>query len=309
MAVEHKSPASQNSNESGDGEREHSQSTAEEAEADGRATEEPKRKEGNNDGDEDEDEDEGEKDDGSDKDDDSESPGNPESSTQVVPGEWQTAYSAPHNAWYFFNARTGETTWTNPLQDPNVVASTSQPPSDPSSATAGVPPSSTTTESMTPMGQAALEQGIDPELAFLDPSLAYGPLSTGPGAYTARFNAQTGRFTATDGRDPSHVSEYARAQRMSAVFFDVEAWEAEVAKRKAQEDLEGPRRKKKPTKADLVNPRLLTLPDGRGIDSLVTRNGLKRRKRRRRRLSMHGCENNAPPSRTLVLVTSHIMSC
>ena len=254
MAVEHKSPIPQHSDESGDDEREQSQPSAEEGESNEPAVEEPERNEDNDD--EDEDEEKSTEEDGNEKDGDSKSPTATESQTDAVPGEWQTAYSQPHNAWYFFNTSTGETTWTNPFQDPNAIASTSQPPSDPSSATTQASPSSTTTATMTPMGQAALEQGIDPELAYLDPSLAHGPLSAGPGSYSARFNAHTGRFTAPDGRDPSHVSEYARAQRMSAVFFDVQGWEAELAKRKAQEDLEGPRRKKKPTKADLVSPRL-----------------------------------------------------
>jgi hypothetical protein len=262
MAVEHKSPVSQPSNESGDDEQEHSQPSAEEAESNEPTVEEPKGKEDDSDEDGDVDEDE-EKDTEDDKDeerDDSKTPTKPESQTQVAQGEWQTSYSAPHNAWYFFNIRTGETTWTNPLQDPDMVASSSQPPLDPSLATTQVSASSTTTTTMTPMGQAALEQGVDPELAFLDPSLAYGPLSSGPGTYAARFNVHTGKFTAQDGRDPSHVSEYARAQRMSAVFFDVQGWEADIAKRKAEEDLEGPRRKKKPTKADLVSLQLFDFP-------------------------------------------------
>lgn len=260
MAVEHKSPSSHHSNENGDDEREHSQPSAEEAESNEPAVEEPKREEAS--GDEDESEENDAEGDINEEDGDSMSPAKPESQAPVLPGEWQTAYSAPHNAWYFFNVRTGETTWTNPIQDPNAVASTSQPPLDPSSDIAQGASSSTTTTTVTPMGQAALEQGIDPDLAYLDPSLAYGPHSAGPGTYSARFNAHTGKFTAADGRDPSHVSEYARAQRMSAVFFDVQGWEADVAKRKAQEDLEGPRRKKKPTKADLVSPCLPRCREG-----------------------------------------------
>ena len=255
MAVEQKSPVSQHSNESGDDEQGHSQPSAEEAESNEPAVEEPRGQEGS--GDEDEDGENDTEEDINEEGDDLETPAKPESQSQIAPGEWQTAYSAPHNAWYFFNIRTGETTWTNPLQDPDVVASSSQPPLDPSLATTQVSASSTT---MTPVGQAALEQGIDPELAYLDPSLAYGPLSSGPGTYSARFNVHTGKFTAQDGRDPSHVSEFARAQRMSAVFFDVQGWEAEIAKRKAEDDLEGPRRKKKPTKADLVSPPLFDYP-------------------------------------------------
>lgn len=304
MAVEHKSPVSQHSNESGDDEQEDPQPSAEEVESNELAQEEPKKKEDNGDDDEGEEKDTGE--DENEESDDSKSLIKPESQTQVAPGEWQTTYSAPHNAWYFFNIRTGETTWTNPLQSPNEVASSSQPPLDLSLTAPQVSTSSNTTTDMTPMGQAALEQGIDPELAYLDPSLAYGPLSSGPGTFSARFNAHTGKFTAQDGRDPSHVSEYARAQRMSAVFFDVQGWEAEIAKRKADEDLEGPRRKRKPTKADLVSPHPFdfhAMSCSERIDPLATRNGSKRRRRQRKRPSMHGCENDASNGRTFVLVS------
>lgn len=101
------------------------------------------------------------------------------------------------------------------------------------------------------MQAAAAAQGIDPALAFLDPSLIASTSST-PQAftYTAKFNARTGAFTRPDGRDPTHVSEYERARRMSEAYFDVGEWEKEVAQRKAQEEAEG-KKKKKPTKKDL----------------------------------------------------------
>ncbi|KIM24999.1 hypothetical protein M408DRAFT_331472 [Serendipita vermifera MAFF 305830] len=158
--------------------------------------------------------------------------------------DWQAVYSPQYNAYYFYNTKTQETTWTNPLE-PQASA-----PAVPEDAAFGSSAAAVPTQSNP---NPALD-GIDPELAYLDPNLAAGGPSNPAGMYAARFNARTGRFTATDGRDPSHLSEYERMKRMSSVFFDVGAWEQEVAKRKAQEDAdeaEGRRRKKKPTKADL----------------------------------------------------------
>jgi hypothetical protein len=102
--------------------------------------------------------------------------------------------------------------------------------------------------------EAAAAQGIDPSLAHLDPSLA-GPSAPG-GAYnySARFNAHTGTFTRPDGRDPTHLSEYERMKRMSSVYFNMEQWEQEVAQRKQQEDEDAAngKKRKRPTKKDLV---------------------------------------------------------
>lgn len=102
------------------------------------------------------------------------------------------------------------------------------------------------------MQAAAAAQGIDPSLAYLDPSLLASTSST-PQAftYTAKFNSRTGAFARPDGRDPTHVSEYERARRMSEAYFDVEKWEKDLEEGKAQEDSEGKKRKR-PTKKDLV---------------------------------------------------------
>lgn len=158
--------------------------------------------------------------------------------------DWQAIYSPQYNAYYFYNSKTQETTWTNPLVPEASVSTATVAPVNESQAM--------TTSAANPM-----LDGIDPDLAYLDPTLAAGGPSSTAGAYAARFNARTGRFTAMDGRDPSHLSEYERMKRMSDVFFDMTSWEQDVAARKAQEaadEAEGRRRKKKPTKADLVSP-------------------------------------------------------
>jgi hypothetical protein len=105
--------------------------------------------------------------------------------------------------------------------------------------------------------EAAAAQGIDPSLAFLDPSLAGGssaPGSSGTYNFSAKFNAHTGAFTRPDGRDPTHLSEFERMKRMSSVYFNMEQWEQEVAQRKEQEDndAENGKKRKRPTKKDLV---------------------------------------------------------
>ncbi|KAG8697605.1 hypothetical protein FRC11_014973 [Ceratobasidium sp. 423] len=171
--------------------------------------------------------------------------------------EWQAIWSPAHNAYYFFNARTSETTWVNPLEPSASAASTStsttQAPTEP---TTEPEPKESTTEEKPPPDLSYLN-GIDPELAYLDPTLAVpsagskGPVPT----FTARFGARDGKFTAMDGRRPEHLSEAARAQRMGAVYYDTEAWEREIAERdaKAKADAEagiGDKRKRV-TKADI----------------------------------------------------------
>lgn len=107
-----------------------------------------------------------------------------------------------HNAYYFYNVKSKETTWDNPLTQPAAAAP---------ARTAPAPD----------LG------GVDPELAYLDPSLSSSSSATGGGsAVTARFNARTGKFQGGDPtKNPEYHSDYARAKRQSSAFFDVDAWE------------------------------------------------------------------------------------
>ena len=205
----------------------------------------------------------------------------PSSSGAYSAGDWQAIWSPAHNAYYFYNSATRETTWVNPIQQGQQQVGDSKgkgKEDDTSEAEAdgddaegqdeedeeegnvagpSTTPATTTTATTTPsltqweqMQANAIAQGIDPSLAHLDPSLAAGP-SLPSGAFTAKFNARTGAFTAVDGRDPSHLSEYERAKRMSQFYFDVGAWEEQLEQR---DDAEEERKKKrKPTKKDLVS--------------------------------------------------------
>lgn len=188
---------------------------------------------------------------------------------------WQAIFSPQHGAYYFYNTLTNETTWDNPLQ-PSPVPSTSTSSSSlpiPPAAADEEPPTTTPAQAhYAALQAAAIAQGIDPALAHLDPSLlagagpSAGAVTDGSGlpTFTAKFNARTGQFTRPDAREPGHLSEYDRARRMSEFYFDVAAWEGELARRggalMAEEDAgqggsgdaqgEGKKRKR-PTKKDL----------------------------------------------------------
>ncbi|KAG8903573.1 hypothetical protein FRB99_003124 [Tulasnella sp. 403] len=166
--------------------------------------------------------------------------------------EWQAIWSPAHNTYYFFNARTQETTWVNPLQAPPEPANSTAP-EKPTTEPDAKPESLGIQEQLM---DAAQKQGIDPALAYLDPTLYASGTPAAPGqTFTAKFNARTGRFT-TDSRDPTYLSEAERAKRMSSVFFDVEKWEQDISERnKAAAEAEASgssgEKRKRPTKKDL----------------------------------------------------------
>lgn len=176
-------------------------------------------------------------------------PAQPQQVATHSAGDWQAIWSPAHNTYYFYNSMTQETTWANPLQSTGEPSTSAAPESSTSLTEAST---SGSTSSIYDLQAAAAAQGIDPSLAHLDPSLAAGPSSNPAFSYTAKFNARTGAFAKPDGRDPTHLSEYERAKRMSEFYFDVNAWEKDVEARKDQEDAEGKKRKR-PSKKDLVS--------------------------------------------------------
>jgi hypothetical protein len=180
----------------------------------------------------------------------------PAPSTSAAPtasaGDWQAIWSPAHNAYYFFNSITQETTWVNPLEQAAPTRAEQAGPTESDGQAAAGPSTSTsaTVSQLYAAQEAAAAQGIDPSLAYLDPSLAAGS-STNPAAYsyTAKFNARTGAFARPDARDPTHLSEYERMKRMNEVFFDQAQWEAQLE----DETEAGSKKRKKPTKKDLVS--------------------------------------------------------
>ncbi|KAJ7178064.1 hypothetical protein C8R46DRAFT_1160372 [Mycena filopes] len=183
-----------------------------------------------------------------------------DSAPDEQPTAWQAIFSPQYNAYYFFNSVTQETTWTNPLvpSEPAAeAASTSAAPA--TEAETSTPASATAAETSSipryaALQNAAIAQGIDPALAYLDPSLAASTSAGDPSglpSFQAKFNARTGQFAAMDSRTPAHLSEYERAKRMSEVFFDVAAWEQNLAEEHAAEAEAGEKKRKRPTKKDL----------------------------------------------------------
>ena len=128
-----------------------------------------------------------------------------ESSTTVPPTTtWQAIFAPQYNTYYFYNPVTQETTWINPLQQPQPEASTSSTTTATATSSSATETSVAETETETEtetrvqneseeegtgaqetaaatasaasaryaaLKEAALAQGIDPLLAHLDPSL------------------------------------------------------------------------------------------------------------------------------------------
>ncbi|RDB17396.1 hypothetical protein Hypma_001879 [Hypsizygus marmoreus] len=191
-----------------------------------------------------------------------------DSTASTSPTPWQAIFSPQYNAYYFFNTETQQTTWENPLLPSASTSTSTSTPSPPQpeepadvSSTTTTSTTSTYTSTYTALQAAALQAGIDPSLAHLDPTLLSSSLPTSSStAFTAKFNARTGAFARPDARDPTHLSEHARATRMSEFYFDVGAWEKQLAEQGGSikgggggagaEEEEG-RKRKRPSKKDL----------------------------------------------------------
>ncbi|KAK4049867.1 hypothetical protein OIV83_003923 [Microbotryomycetes sp. JL201] len=124
-------------------------------------------------------------------------------------GGWTAVWDPAHNAYYFFNSITNETTWTNPLEANGERSASTVKDQDELAVVSDV--------KNDPLG------GIDPDLAFLDPNLQRRELGSG-GIVQGRFNARTGRFQADATANPDRVSEYNRGVRQQQAFYNVDSW-------------------------------------------------------------------------------------
>ena len=140
------------------------------------------------------------------------------------PGEddgWQAIWDAQHQAYYFYNALTGQSTWTNP----RVPSATTLPPTLPTEGAEGA-------EYAPGMDQPPLEGEGEGDLGY-EPTyyqLAHG--ITDPSAVTAEdiastytstgsFNRFTGKWQA--GKNPENYNDENKSRRQMEFYFDVDA--------------------------------------------------------------------------------------
>ncbi|OCF31537.1 hypothetical protein I316_06736 [Kwoniella heveanensis BCC8398] len=190
---------------------------------------------------------------------------------------WQAVWAPEQNAWYFWNTKTGEVSWTNPLESTSASETHAAQPPLPDEApplpSGPVPSGSTTTPrygsaaatnafeaplSTSRYGQQPSQPEIDEGLLHMVSGVrgggGYAP-GGDPGVQSAAFNSRTGQFTPSNYQyTVGHLDEYNRAKRMNSHYFDVEAWEREKAadqeKRKREEE-SGQGGSRKVTKKDM----------------------------------------------------------
>ncbi|GAA5841322.1 hypothetical protein JCM3766R1_005028 [Sporobolomyces carnicolor] len=167
----------------------------------------------------------------------------PETAEQKDAAEaWQAVFSPEANAWYFWNAKTNQTTWENPRD----AASSSSGDAAAGTSTSETSSSSATAQPPLPSEPAATGElpPIDPDLAWLDPSAARGSSTN---AQAARFNARTGRFQVDPKFTPDRISDYQRSHRQQEAYYDVKGWEQQLEgkglKRAGDEEAEGSRKR------------------------------------------------------------------
>lgn len=168
-------------------------------------------------------------------------------------------WDATRQAWYFWNSKTQETTWENPLEkskgsDEDVKGRQYD----------DIKERKTEATRLTDE-EIAEKYGIDPDLAYLDPGLfateiRQARLGNATYASSGAFDKRTGKFvplsaTGVKGaHDPSRLSHANQADRQMSTFFDIEQYEQERKRardEKEQEEAEGISKKRPPTKKEL----------------------------------------------------------
>ncbi|KAF8425600.1 hypothetical protein EV426DRAFT_595863 [Tirmania nivea] len=132
------------------------------------------------------------------------------------PGEddgWQAIWDAQHQAYYFYNALTGQTTWTNP----RVPSATTLPPTLPAEGAPGTDQSPVEGEG---------DPGYEPtyyQLAhgITDPSAVTAEDIASTYASTGTFNRFTGKWQA--GKNPENYNDENKSRRQMEFYFDVDA--------------------------------------------------------------------------------------
>lgn len=153
---------------------------------------------------------------------------------------WRAVWDASSHRWYFWNAKTQQTTWDNPLEEAKGEQQAAE-------GSGRVSTDAQDTGTRLTDEELALQCGIDPDLAYLDPAMyaaeiqgaraKYDRVGASPSSRTpsdtyraaGAFDSRTGKFVPVQhtGRgalhDPSRLTHANQADRQMSAFFDVEA--------------------------------------------------------------------------------------
>jgi hypothetical protein len=133
---------------------------------------------------------------------------------------WQPVWDATYASYYFYNSRTGETTWTNPRVPEAMNASLVTA----AGTEAGSPEGSVTAAYHDPLQyNPAIHGDYDPTAPYAQPREAPQDTSADYTA-TAAFNRFTGKFTpASSEKVPENYNDENKSRRQMEFYFDVDA--------------------------------------------------------------------------------------
>ena len=131
---------------------------------------------------------------------------------------WQAIWDAQHQAYYFYNALTGQSTWTNP----RVPSATTLPPTLPTEGAEYA----LGTDQPPLEGEGEGDLGYEPtyyQLAhgITDPSAVTAEDIASTYAATGSFNRFTGKWQA--GKNPENYNDENKSRRQMEFYFDVDA--------------------------------------------------------------------------------------
>ncbi|KAJ8111662.1 hypothetical protein ONZ43_g5568 [Nemania bipapillata] len=181
-------------------------------------------------------------------------PDEPLPSTQEQDDGWDCHWDAAHQAWFFHNHITNESTWENPRVPSQAQASTTE------TNTQLQTPPATAVPPMPPVNERLPAGGYNPAIhGDYDPNAWYAkndreedepdvPVMDTATAYAAigSFNRFTGRWQGDD-QNPDRHNDEAKSRRQMNAFFDVDA----AANAHDGRSLKAERSGKKPTKSEL----------------------------------------------------------
>ncbi|CAJ2506404.1 Uu.00g005340.m01.CDS01 [Anthostomella pinea] len=161
---------------------------------------------------------------------------------------WDFHWDASHQAYFFHNRITNESTWENPRQSKSNPAASQNTQLQTPPTTAALPPN----EELPAGGyNPAIHGDYDPNAWYAqkaDVSVGQQPTVDSAAAYAAMgsFNRFTGRWQGAD-QDPERHTDEAKSKRQMNAFFDVDA----AANSHDGRSLKAERSGKKPSKSEL----------------------------------------------------------